>query len=66
VLSSSQYPGIQPFGTYPIHIILKNGRTTLVGLVDNASDKILAGVRAREAPLVFGVTNELEVRKKKE
>ena len=64
VLSSSQYPGIQPFGSYPIHIIVKNGRTTLVGLVDNESDKILAGVRAREVPLVFGVTNELEVRKK--
>lgn len=64
VLSAAQYPGMQPFGTYPIHIIVKNGRTTLVGLVDNESDKILAGVRAREVPLVFGVKNELEVRKK--
>ena len=64
VLDSSQYPGMQPFGAYPIHIIVKNGRTTLAGVVDNESDKILAGVRAREVPLVFGVTNELEVRKK--
>ena len=55
---------MQPFGAYPIHIIVKNGRTTLAGVVDNESDKILAGVRAREVPLVFGVTNELEVRKK--
>jgi len=64
VLSAAQYPGMQPFGTYPIHIIVKNGRTTLVGVVDNESDKILAGVRAREVPLVFGVENQLEVRKK--
>jgi osmotically-inducible protein OsmY len=64
VLSAAQYPGMQPFGTYPIHIIVKNGRTTLVGVVDNESDKILAGVKAREVPLVFGVENQLEVRKK--
>ena len=64
MLSAAQYPGMQPFGTYPIHIIVKNGRTTLVGVVDNESDKILAGVRAREVPLVFGVENQLEVRRK--
>ena len=64
VLSAAQYPGMQPFGTYPIQIIVKKGRTTLVGVVDNESDKILAGVRAREVPLVFGVENQLEVRKK--
>jgi osmotically-inducible protein OsmY len=63
-LSSAQYPGMQPFGTYPIHIIVKNGHTTLVGMVDNESDKTLAGFRAREVPLVFSVKNELEVRSK--
>jgi osmotically-inducible protein OsmY len=63
-LSSAQYPGMQPFGTYPIHIIVKNGHTTLVGMVDNESDKTLAGFRAREVPLVFSVKNELQVRNK--
>jgi osmotically-inducible protein OsmY len=59
-----RFPGMQPFGTYPIHIIVKGGRTTLLGVVTNESDKQLAGVRAREVPGVFGVENELEVEKK--
>ena len=63
-LRVTRFPGMQPFGNYPIHIVVNNGRTTLVGIVDNESDKTLAGVRAREAPLVFSVENELIVRKK--
>lgn len=59
----ARFPGMQPFGNYPIHIIVKGGRTTLVGVVDSEGDKTLAGVRAREVPLVFGVENELMVRK---
>jgi hyperosmotically inducible protein len=61
--SSSRFPGMQPFGTYPIHIIVQNGRTTLLGVVDNESDKTVAGLRAREVDGVFGVENELVVSK---
>ena len=57
--SSARFPGMQPFGTYPIHIIVKGGRTTLLGVVDNESDKTVAGMRAREVSGVFGVENEL-------
>jgi hyperosmotically inducible periplasmic protein len=57
----SRYPGLQPLGSYPIHIVVKHGRTTLVGVVDNEADKIVAGVRARDIPGVFEVKNELEV-----
>jgi len=60
----SRFPGMQPLGNYPIQIIVKGGRTTLLGVVLNQSDKQLAGVRAREVPGVFGVENELEVEKK--
>ena len=60
----ARFPGMQPFGTYPIHIIVKNRKTTLVGVVDNESDKTLAGVRAREVATVSGVENELMVIKK--
>lgn len=56
-----RFPGLQPLGRYPIHIVVKNGRTTLVGAVDNESDRMLAGVRAREISGVFEVRNELEV-----
>jgi hypothetical protein len=60
-IRSSRFPGLQPLGSYPIHIVVKHGRTTLVGVVDNEADRMLAEVRAREIPGVFGVRNELEV-----
>jgi len=56
-----RFPGLQPLGRYPIHIVVKNGRTTLVGAVDNESDRMIAEVRAREISGVFEVRNELEV-----
>jgi hyperosmotically inducible protein len=60
----ARFPGMQPFGTYPIHIIVKGGRTTLVGVVDNEADKTMAGFKAREVPGVFGVDNDLVISKK--
>ena len=56
-----RFPGMQPIGVYAIHIIVKNGRTMLLGTVDSASDRQLAEVRAREVTGVFGVENELTV-----
>jgi len=61
LLQSRRFPGVQPFGTYPIHIIVKNGRTTLMGVVDSQADKVLAEMRAREVTGVFSVENELIV-----
>jgi hyperosmotically inducible periplasmic protein len=55
------FPGMQPVGRYPIHIIVKNGRSMLLGVVDNASDRQLAEVRAREVTGVFEVENSLIV-----
>jgi hyperosmotically inducible protein len=55
------FPGMQPVGIYPIHIIVKSGRTTLVGAVGNAGDRQLAEVRAREVTGVFEVENNLTV-----
>jgi hyperosmotically inducible periplasmic protein len=45
----------------PIRIIVKNGRVTLEGVVDNAADKNFAGVRANSVPGIFSVTNNLQV-----
>jgi hyperosmotically inducible periplasmic protein len=59
-------PGLQIYGhgTQPsIHIIVKNGNVTLVGVVDNQTDKNLAGIRANGVPNVFSVTNNLTVEK---
>ena len=44
-----------------IHIIVKNGNVTLVGVVDNEADKNLANIRANGVPNVFGVKNNLVV-----
>jgi hyperosmotically inducible periplasmic protein len=47
----------------PIHIIVKNGNVTLVGVVANQSDKNLAVMRAKGVPGTFSVTDELAVEK---
>jgi hyperosmotically inducible protein len=52
-------PGMQPLGRYPIHIVVKNRRTMLLGVVDSAADRQIAGVRAREVSGVFEVENSL-------
>jgi hyperosmotically inducible protein len=44
-----------------IHIIVKNGRVTLEGVVDNQADKDAAGIRANGVSGVFQVTNNLVV-----
>jgi hyperosmotically inducible protein len=45
----------------PIRIIVSNGHVTLEGVVDSASDKDTAGIRANSVPGVFSVTNNLQV-----
>ena len=47
----------------PIHIIVKNGRVTLKGVVATEQEKQLAYMKARSAPGVFEVRNELQVEK---
>ena len=49
----------------PIHIIVKNGHATLVGVVANEMDKNVAGIRAKTVPGLFSVENQLEVENKK-
>jgi hyperosmotically inducible periplasmic protein len=61
LLDEARFPGMQPVGQYPIHIIVKNGRTMLLGVVDNAADRRIAEVRAREVDGVFAVENALQV-----
>ena len=55
------FPGMQPVGPYAIHIIVKNGRTMLLGVVDTAADRQIAELRAREVTGVFEVENGLIV-----
>jgi hyperosmotically inducible periplasmic protein len=45
----------------PIHVIVNNGKVTLVGVVANETDKNLAGLRANGVSGVFSVDNELKI-----
>jgi len=51
-------------GDYPIHIVVKSSRITLLGVVDNESDKNVAGLRARGVPGALGADNMLVVESK--
>ncbi|HEV2490201.1 MAG TPA: BON domain-containing protein [Candidatus Acidoferrales bacterium] len=44
-----------------IHIIVDNGHVTLEGVVDNATDRNVATIRANSVPNVFSVTNHLRI-----
>jgi hyperosmotically inducible protein len=61
--AGTRFPGQEPLGNYPIHIIVKGGRIILEGVVDNQMDKNLAGIRARGVSGAFSVDNELQVEK---
>ncbi len=45
----------------PIHIIVKNGNVTLVGVVASEMDKNVAGLRANGVNGVFAVSNQLRI-----
>jgi hyperosmotically inducible protein len=62
-MSPRRFPGMEPLGDYPLHIIVKRGTITLLGVVDTESDKTVAGMRARQVLGSFGVENELAVEK---
>ncbi|HTS04920.1 MAG TPA: BON domain-containing protein [Candidatus Eisenbacteria bacterium] len=47
----------------PIRIIVENGHVTLYGVVNNAMDKQVAGLRAGQLFGAFSVNNQLEVAK---
>jgi len=59
-----QFPPLQKYELgvqKPIRIIVKSGRVTLEGVVDNDTDKNTAGIRANTVSGTFGVTNNLQV-----
>jgi hyperosmotically inducible periplasmic protein len=45
----------------PIRIIVKSGHVSLEGVVDNAADKNVAGIRANSVSGIFSVNNNLQV-----
>ena len=60
-IGGAGFEGMEPAGNYPIHIIVRGGRVTLLGVVDNDGDKTIAGMKARQVPGSFEVTNGLVI-----
>lgn len=58
------FPSLQKYDLpviKPIRIIVKGGRVSLEGVVDNEADKNTAGIRANSVSGIFSVTNNLRV-----
>jgi len=60
-VGSDRALGLEPLGNYAIHVVVKGGRVTLYGLVDNAVDRDKAAFDARSVFGVMGVENRIEV-----
>jgi hyperosmotically inducible periplasmic protein len=61
------FPSLQKYALgvqQPIRIIVKNGKVTLEGVVDNESDKNVANIQASSVPGTFSITNNLQVANK--
>lgn len=54
----TNYP---PQGFHAIHIIVRNGRVILYGVVVSESDAAIAGMQANSVPGVFSVDNDITV-----
>lgn len=62
--AAAQFAGLSldpPTGYHPIHIIVKNSRLRLTGVVQNIGDKNIAGLLVSSLPNVFEVQNDLAV-----
>ncbi len=60
------YPSLQRYAlpvNKPIRILVKSGHVRLEGIVDNQSDKNVAGIRANGVSGIFSVDNNLQVEK---
>jgi hyperosmotically inducible periplasmic protein len=62
LLDMARFPGMEPFGTYPVHIIVKDRGVALIGVVINEADKAQILVRARLVPHTFSVEDLITVR----
>ncbi len=61
IWSGRPYLGMHPLGEYAIHIIVKNGKVLLAGVVDSLADKNAAAIKANGVFGVMKVENELKV-----
>jgi len=63
VLDMRLFPGMEPYGTYPVHIIVKGRKVLLIGLLDTDLDKQQVFFRARLVANTTGVEDAVMVRR---
>ena len=64
VLDMRLFPGMEPYGTYPVHVIVKDRKLRLIGLLDNDLDKTQVLHRARQVLNTTGLEDSVVVRSK--
>ena len=62
VLSMARFPGMEPFGNYPVHIIVKNRHVALFGVVNSEFDKNTVMLRARQVSSTSGIEDNVMIR----
>jgi hypothetical protein len=62
LLDMARFPGMEPFGTHPVHIIVKDRRVALIGVVVTETDKAQILVRARQVAHTLAVEDAIVVR----
>jgi hypothetical protein len=62
LLDMRLFPGMEPYGTYPVHIIVKDRKLQLIGLLDNDLDKTQVLHRARQVLNTAGLEDAVSVR----
>ena len=63
VLDMRLFPGMEPYGTYPVHIVVKDRKLHLIGLLDNDLDKTQVLHRARQVLNTSGLEDAIVVRR---
>lgn len=63
LLDMRRFPGMEPYGTYPVHIIVKDRKLHLIGLLDNDLDKTQVLHRARQVLNTSGLEDAIVVRR---
>ena len=63
VLDMRLFAGMEPYGTYPVHILVKDRKLLLIGLLDTDLDKTQILHRARQVPNTAGVEDAVMVRR---
>jgi osmotically-inducible protein OsmY len=63
LLDMARFAGMEPYGTYPVHIIVKDRKVLLIGLLDSELDKTQVLLHARQVPHIGGLEDAISVRR---